>query len=59
LPVDGSDGFWARETQQVVVALEGRALVVGEEVAPEILLFEVQTLDHGPHSTIQNEDTLR
>ena len=46
---------WPRETEDVVVALEGFDAVL-ELFAPEVGLLELALLDHGAHGTVQHQD---
>ena len=57
LTVNGFDNIRTGNTQQVVVSfqLSGE---VGKTVAAVILFIQFEALDHGTHTTIQNQDTL-
>jgi hypothetical protein len=54
--MNGFDNIRTGDTQQVVVPfqLPGK---IGETIASVILFFQVKSLDHGTHTTIQNQDT--
>ena len=57
LAMNLADHLRAGHAQQVVVALQGLRKL-GEPLTTIIRLRQVITLDHGPHTTIQNQDAL-
>jgi len=55
--VDPLDGVRARQHEDVVVALQGPG-VIGEALAPVVVLVEAELLRHRAHRPVQHQDAL-
>lgn len=54
--MDIGDRVWSGDAQDVAEA--NKILVVaGESLASNVRLFELETLDHRPHRTVEDVDT--